>query len=548
MVDFANRHHPSQGKGLNEELLPLYYPIHKMTPQEKEMHETMAKEKPLNLHQLAMMETQRSSSGQFSHWTISDYVRRYKNGTITPSQVIETIIHVIEGMDKSIVCQINAKDLRSQAVLSTERYKHGNNLGVLEGVPILVKDEIPVAGFLRTEGTSFLAHLHEQDAFPIKKLREQGALIVGKASQHEFGLGTTGFNLYYGSPRNPYGNDPNTHYYTGGSSSGSAAAVSMGLVPLAVGADGGGSIRIPSSLCGCVGLKPTFKRVAIDMSAGCSVCHVGPMTNNVHDAALVYAIMAGAAEDDHQHQSQEQPEVHLNAYVSSSIHVSNKNEIFKGLRIGIFEEHSNDSEPNVLAAIQKAIEYYRLRGAEIVPIILSHLGEIQLAHATTITTEMFSLIEKHYRCDQFYEMSPEIRVSLAIGKSWTSSEFLAAQKIRSFAMSHIEDIFQNKVDVIISPGTPCCAPVLKDDAKFCGESNLAQTGALMRYVIHGNFTGIPAIVFPIAYDDDTSLPISLQVQAAHWREDLLLHVANHSQEILMNGMAKPSVYINVLDK
>ena len=548
MVEFANRPNPSQGKGSDEELLPLYYPIHKMTPEENEMHNKMAKETPLNLQQIAEMENQQSHSKKFRHWSISDYTTRYRNRSVTPSQVVETIISVIEDMDKSVVCQMNKEELKLQATESTKRYKDNNPMGVLDGVPILVKDEIPVSGFLRTKGTSFLAELDHRDAFPIVKLKRQGALIIGKTSQHEFGLGTTGFNLFYGTPRNPYSNDPNIHHYTGGSSSGSAAAVSMGLVPLAVGADGGGSIRIPSSLCGCIGLKPTFKRVAIDMSAGCSVCHVGPMTNNVHDAALAYAIMAGAAENDHRHQSREQPIVHLNAYVPNSSSVSNKNESLKGLRVGIFEEHISDSEPNVLAAIRKAIEFYRSCGAEIVPIILPYLGEIHRAHGITITTEMFSLVEKHYQSNRFYEISPESRVSLAIGKSWTSSEFLAAQKIRSFAMTHIEDLFQNKVDVIISPGTPCCAPVITDDVKVCGESNLSQTGALMRYVIHGNFTGIPAIVFPIAYDDETSLPISLQVQAAHWREDLLLHVAKYSQDLLINGIAKPSKYINVLEK
>jgi amidase len=115
-------------------------------------------------------------------------------------------------------------------------------------------------------------------------------------------------------------------------------------------------------------------------------------------------------------------------------------------------------------------------------------------------------------------------------------------------MKHVEDLFQNKVDVIVSPGTPCCAPILKADALSNGESNLSETGALMRYMIHGNFTGLPAIVFPIAYDDETSLPISLQVQAAHWREDLLFRVAEKSQNILTNGVRKPTMYVNVLEE
>lgn len=424
MVEFANRRHPSLGNGTNEELLPLYYPIHEMTAREKEMHEKMADDCPLDLRQLAEMD-QREQPGQFRHWTISDYTSRYKDGTITPTQVAETIIKAIECMDKSVVCQMNAKEYRLQAAESTKRYQHGNTMGVLDGVPILVKDEIPTAVFFRTKGTSFLADYDDKDAYPILKLKQQGAVIVGKTSQHEIGIGTTGFNLFYGTPKNPYGNNPNVHYYTGGSSSGSATAVAMGLVPLAIGADGGGSIRIPSSLCGIVGLKPTFKRVAVDMAVGCSVCHVGPMTNNIHDAALSYAIMAGAAENDHRRQSHKQPPVHLHDYVMSSNTSS-----FEGLRIGIFGEHINDSKPIVRSAAKKAIDYYRSRGAEIVPITLPHLGEIHLAHGITISTEMFALMEQYYHSTHFDDMCPETRVSLSLGKSWYSSEFLAAQKVR----------------------------------------------------------------------------------------------------------------------
>ena len=113
-------------------------------------------------------------------------------------------------------------------------------------------------------------------------------------------------------------------------------------------------------------------------------------------------------------------------------------------------------------------------------------------------------------------------------------------------MQQIEDLFRNKVDVILSPATPCCAPLFEKSARPRGESNLAQTTALMKYVIHGNLCGIPAIVFPIAYDEETSLPISLQLQAAHWREDLLFRVADASRGVLKDGIAKPELFIDIL--
>ena len=565
MVSFATRPHChyllGQVTGEIHHLLPLYYPIHEMTKEEHEMHQQMVKETPLNLKEIADVAAKALSAStpsnrckedeSFRHWTISDYTNSYSNGSITPIQVVDRLIIIIEEMNRqykncSVVTQMNIEEIRQQAAESTKRYQEKKVMGVLDGVPILVKDEIPTVGHVVTLGTSFLSDQVKKDVLPIAKLKQQGALIVGKTNQHEIGIGTTGFNLVHGTPRNPYGRG-GRHYYTGGSSSGSAAAVAMGLVPLAVGSDGGGSIRIPSALCGIVGLKATFKRVARDCPVGCSVSHAGPMANNVHDAALAYAIMAGEAENDHRHLSQKQPPVHLHAYLKNQPNESqDSNTLLSGLRIGIFDEHINDADEKVQRATRRAIDHYTRLGAEIVAITLPHLQEIHLAHGVTITTEMYSLMEKHYQSTHYNQLCPESRVSLAIGKSWSSSEFLAAQKIRSYAMHHIEDLFQNKVDIILSPATPCTAPLMRDDVASYGESNLSETSALMRYMIHGNLTGIPALVFPIAYDEETSLPISLQLQAAHWREDLLFHVAMQSQDILTGRIAKPALYVDIL--
>lgn len=539
----------------------LYYPIHEMTREEEAMHQRMVKETPLDLKEVATMEMMEPSSKsmnnaqqkkeeEFRHWTISDYTSRYLNGTTTPSKVVDRLIGIIQNMNdenknSSIVTQMNVKQLRSEAAQSTKRYQDGTIMGVLDGVPILVKDEVPTVGFPVTQGSSLISKTVEKDVFPILKLKEQGVLLVGKTNQHEIGLGTTGFNLLHGTPRNPYGKDDRIHYYTGGSSSGSAAAIAMGLVPLAIGGDGGGSIRIPSGLCGCVGLKPTFKRIAMDTASGSSVFHLGPMTANVHDAALAYAIMAGEAEDDYRHQSRKQSPVHLHAYMTTMKDSESLNSL-RGLRIGIFEEHIKDADANVVAVTRKAIKYYQSRGAKIVQITIPHLQEIHLAHSVTIMTEMFLHMEQHYYSKRFMEFSPETRVSLTIGASWSSSEFLAAQKIRSYAMDLMEDMFRNKVDIILSPATPCVAPQFREDAMSHGESNLSKTAQLMRYAILGNFTGIPAMVFPVGYDDETSLPISLQIQAAHWREDLLFRVARESSGILEHGIAKPAMYVDVL--
>jgi len=154
-------------------------------------------------------------------------------------------------------------------------------------------------------------------------------------------------------------------------------------------------------------------------------------------------------------------------------------------------------------------------------------------------------MEKHIN-ENFSQFQFETQASLGIGMSFTAKEFLAAQKIRSYAMRQIETLFREEVDVIVSPATSSIAPKIQKDALAFGESDPEQTARLMNYIIHGNITGIPAIVFPCGYDDDKGLPISLQVQAPHWREDLLFRIAKVSESLLPNGWLKPPTYVDIL--
>jgi len=362
----------------------------------------------------------------------------------------------------------------------------------------------------------------------------------------------------YGTPRNPY----NLGHFTGGSSSGSAAAVAMGLVPVALGMDGGGSIRIPSSLCGCIGIKPTFQRLSFQSDVAPSLAHLGVFAGSVNDAAIAYAIMARRRQEPSQEQYLETelqaetqpqsnsrdgpnncPDIHLHDFVSKT-----KPEYLKGLRIGVFWDHLEDAEDNVVNATKKAIEFFRSQGSLIIDINLSYLRDLHLAHSVTILTEMSLFMEEHLK-DYSKDLAGETICALSYGRSFTGREFLAAQKIRKFAMSQVEDLFRNdKVDIILSPATPCPAPKIKEEilTLVSGELDSIQTTTLMRYVIHGNMTGIPGIVFPIDYDKETGLPISLLIQAAHWREDILFRIAKEAESLLPMGWNKPTSFVDVL--
>ncbi len=520
--------------------LPLYYPIQIMSEEERMLHNDMVTQSPLSIQQLAgeyqpcSEDEEMNENGVFRYFSIHDYTSRYKSGEITPLEVAKRLIKKVNDTSREyapMIVSIDEKDVIKHATESTRRYKQGSPMGVLDGVPVAVKDEIAVKGYPRKKGTSFITNFADEDCECIARLRKEGAVIVGKTNQHELGLGTTGFNRFYGSPRNPH----NFNHYTGGSSSGSAAAVAAGLVPLAIGTDGGGSIRIPSALCGVVGLKPTFKRIAY--SSPSSVISIGPITTCPNDAALAYGIMAGPSNINLCDDSHLQPKAHL-------YNVINAPKRLEGLRIGFFRAHVEDAHEQIVNAALRTIDHLQTLGATVVEIEIPHLREIHLSHSATILTELYSDVHKYHN-EHKSHYSGEVQISLEIGKSLSSLDFHAAQKVRAYAMSLVKELFNTQIDILISPATATVAPCFPDDALVLGESNLKQTFDLMKYAILGNFVGIPGLVIPpVGYDQETKLPISILLQSSHWREDLLFRVAKACDTMKpIGGLNRPQHYI-----
>ncbi|KAG5014364.1 hypothetical protein JHK85_020500 [Glycine max] len=243
----------------------------------------------------------------FSRWTIMDYSRAYSSGDITPLMVAERFIAAINESSKpplrmGFFINYNAEDILRQANESTLRYQKGTPISVLDGVPVAIKDEMDCLPYPTTGGTKWLhkERLCTDDACCVKRLRLCGAILVGKTNMHELGVGTSGINPHYGvcmfiyfrrAARNPY----DINKISGGSSSGSAAVVSAGLCPVALGVDGGGSVRMPASLCGVVGLKPTFGRVPHSgvLPLNWTVGMVGILAGTVEDALITYAAIGG---------------------------------------------------------------------------------------------------------------------------------------------------------------------------------------------------------------------------------------------------------------
>jgi hypothetical protein len=200
---------------------------------------------------------------------------RYRKGETDPSEVVARVLDAIKDSNSAqppLHSFLSAcANATADAMASTQRWKSGQPLGLLDGVPVGIKVEFEVLGEKHSHGTQFITRIAQKDAEPVARLRAAGAIIVGITNMHEIGIGTSGHNPWTGSARNPY----NIKFLTGGSSSGSGSAVAAGIVPIALGADGGGSIRIPAALCGVIGLKPTFGRVPCDADLAFTVGHAG---------------------------------------------------------------------------------------------------------------------------------------------------------------------------------------------------------------------------------------------------------------------------------
>jgi Asp-tRNA(Asn)/Glu-tRNA(Gln) amidotransferase A subunit family amidase len=366
-----------------------------------------------------------------------------------------------------------------------------------------------------------------EDSTVVARLRAKGALLIGKANMHEIGINPNGLNVHYGTVRNPYALD----HDPGGSSSGPAAAVAAGLSPVAIGADGGGSIRVPAALCGLVGLKATFGRVSEHGAAPLtwSMGHLGPLTTTVEDAALVYAAIAGP--DPHDPITQHQPPVSVEGW---------NNPDLSGLRLGIYEPWFRHADAQIVAHCVALLDKLATAGATITRIEIPELDEMRMAHAVTILAEMAASMANLRAPSQAFGAAT--RVSLTLGRSFTAADYLQAQRVRTRALAIFAEVFK-QVDVVLTPATAVTAPLIPPDGLEHGWSDLNTVTELMRYIIPGNLIGLPAISFPAGYNAQ-GLPIGMQAMGRHWEEHVLLRVAYAAEQVVERK--RPSLYYDIL--
>ena len=392
------------------------------------------------------------------------------------------------------------------AKAAAEEIAGGKNRGPLQGIPVALKDIFAVAGVRLTAGSRILAeNVASENAEATARLKAAGAVIPGKLNLHEFAFGATGVNPHFGPARNPW----DTERITGGSSSGSAAAVAGGECAAALGTDTGGSIRIPASLCGIVGLKPTYGRVSKRgvLPLSWSLDHVGPMTRTVEDAAIVLHAIAGHDPMDGSTVDEPVPD-----------YVRSLEAGVRGLRIGMPKQFFFENVgAEVETAVRSAVALLEEMGAEVRDVDAPLISDIPGGVTAIMLPEALAYHHK-WMAERPVDYGDDVRYRLELGSTFLAVYYVQAQRLREMAVETWRQEVFSRVDLIATPTTPITAPRIE-------EGDLSTTVNLIRFTNPLNFLGVPAISVPCGFTKE-GLPVGLQLAGHWWAEETVLRAAH----------------------
>jgi Asp-tRNA(Asn)/Glu-tRNA(Gln) amidotransferase A subunit family amidase len=453
--------------------------------------------------------------------TATELASRVRAGEVTAAGVARAMVARIAMTDAQLhsFISFDAADITAQAELLDCQAPRG----ILHGVPVAIKDNIDVCGQATTAGTSFLTdNTARSDAHAVTRLRLAGALISGKTNLHEFAYGATGVNPHHQTPPNPYA----ANRVPGGSSSGSAVAVATRQVPLALGTDAAGSIRMPASLCGLVGLKPTYGRVSargLVASHNATVDHIGPLARTVLDAAVCLQAIAGYDAAD---------PLSIDVPVPDYVAALERRESLRGVRVGVPTTYFFDRvDPEVEHGVRGAIDCLATMGATLVAVDIPDIGPMMAARLALFADGLAFHLPYLRRHPERY--SHEISQRLLTDVFVAAHEYARASRVRSLLQQNFaRAIVDSGVDVLATPTTPMPAPLLDQDyvvlpGGSAGHGQAEPVGlAMLRLTAPANLTGLPALSVPAGFTEQSGLPFGMQLMARPFAESLLLSVAN----------------------
>ncbi len=453
--------------------------------------------------------------------SMGELARLVATKAVTPVEVVQAHLDRIGALDETIRSYITVMgdSARAAAKAAEARVNARETLGPLHGVPIGLKDLYCTKGVKTTGGSRILGNwMPTEDATVVTRLAAAGGIMLGKLNMHEFAYGPEGLNAHYGTPWNPW--DRTTHRICGGSSSGSGAAVAAGLCPGALGSDTGGSIRIPSSLCGLTGLKPTYGRVsrAGALPLAWSLDHVGPMCRSAADCALMLGAMAGY--DPRDPSTSVLPVPDYAAALTGQV---------TGLRIGLLGRFFLESAgAPQRQATEKAVKTLEGLGASVREITLEQMKHAAAASAAVISAESYAYHEPWLRT-RAAEYGPDVRERLLVGAFVSGSEYLKGQRVRRLIRDEVDRALGD-LDVLIAPTLPIAAvPVGAREVEIDGKPQPVRP-SLVRYTRPFNVSGHPVASVPCGFTVD-GLPIGMQVIGRTFDEATVLRLADAYQRV-----------------
>ena len=449
--------------------------------------------------------------------TISDASAAIKCGKLLPTVLLEQVFGRIKALDPSLNAyhKVFWKEARQEAIEADKEITSGNYRGPLHGIPVAVKDVFYLKGHPTTSNSRSMLDWHaNEDATVVKKLKDAGAILTGQLNTFEFTFGgRPTFDAAFPPALNPW----NTEYVTGGSSSGSGAAVAAGLCLGALGSDAGGSIRTPASFCGIAGLKPTYGLVSSygDMPLTHSFDCVGPMAWNSQDCAIILQEIAGYDKKDPV--SAELPPQNYNACLSEGA---------TNLKIGLirhFYTDDWDAPKPIVGAVDNIAAILQSLGAHVEEISVSHLMDWHAVGRVLLPAEAYAIHEDRLK-NHWEDYGSLARGRMMLGATIRAADYIQAQRRRSELMEEMDNIFST-YDLIITTATLDETPLLTDKNPYPNlETPMIQ--------VPFNLTLHPAISIRAGFSEN-KMPIGVQIIGRHWEEAKLLGTA-HAVEKSLN--------------